>query len=166
MRSRCVWFCSLLLAGAGAIGCDKGAAPPDAVGDGAATVGSETPPEAPAPEASNDPTAPSNFQGKIAESYDESVEWWPPTYKGAPEGAPNVLLILLDDTGFAQFGSFGGLIETPNLDALAEGGLRYNNFHTTALCSPSRASIMAGRNPHSIGLGSHCLLYTSPSPRD
>jgi arylsulfatase A-like enzyme len=97
------------------------------------------------------------FQGTIASSYDESEEWWPETFAPAPEGAPNVLLILLDDVGFAQIGSFGGLIETPNIDRLAENGLRYNNFHTTALCSPSRASIMAGRNPHSIGLGSHSL---------
>jgi arylsulfatase len=96
------------------------------------------------------------FQGKIARSYAESEEWWPEK-KMAPKGAPNVLLILLDDTGFAQLGSYGGQIETPNMDALAEGGLRYNNFHTTALCSPSRATIMAGRNPHSIGLGSHSL---------
>ncbi|AFU99858.1 arylsulfatase [Simiduia agarivorans] len=97
------------------------------------------------------------FKGKIAREYENSEEWWPDAYKSAPEGAPNVVLILLDDTGFAQLGSFGGLTETPNLDALAENGLRYNNFHTTALCSPSRASIMAGRNPHSIGLGSHSL---------
>ena len=60
-------------------------------------------------------------------------------------------------SGFAQVGSFGALIETPNIDRLASNGLRYNNFHTTALCSPSRASLMAGRNPHSIGLGSHAL---------
>ena len=59
--------------------------------------------------------------------------------------------------GFAQVQSFGGIIETPNIDALAENGLRYNNFHTTALCSPSRATLMAGRNPHRIGLGSHAL---------
>jgi len=59
--------------------------------------------------------------------------------------------------GFAQIGSFGGLIDTPNIDRLADNGLRFNNFHTTALCSPSRASLMAGRNPHSIGLGSHAL---------
>jgi len=59
--------------------------------------------------------------------------------------------------GFAQVGSFGGLIETPNIDRLAENGLRYNNFHTTALCSPSHATLMAGRNPHAIGLGSHAL---------
>jgi arylsulfatase len=97
------------------------------------------------------------FEGTIGRSYDESEEWWPETFTPAPEGAPNVLLILLDDVGFAQIGSFGGLIETPNIDRLAANGLRYNNFHTTALCSPSRASIMAGRNPHSIGLGSHSL---------
>jgi arylsulfatase len=96
------------------------------------------------------------FKGKIAKSYADSVEWWPedPT---PPEGAPNVIIFLLDDVGFAQVGSFGGLIETPNIDRLASNGLRYNNFHTTALCSPSRASLMAGRNPHSIGLGSHAL---------
>ncbi len=96
------------------------------------------------------------FQGKIAKNYKDSVEWWPEEVK-APKGAPNVLLILLDDVGFAQFGSYGGLIETKNLDKLAAGGLRYNNFHTTALCSPSRGAIMAGRNPHNIGLGSHSL---------
>ena len=97
------------------------------------------------------------FEGRIAESYAESEEWWPETFRPAPEGAPNIVIVLLDDTGFAHLGSFGGLIETPRIDALAADGLRYNNFHTTALCSPSRASIMAGRNPHSIGLGSHSL---------
>ena len=68
-----------------------------------------------------------------------------------------MIIFLLDDVGFAQIGSFGGLIDTPNIDSLAKNGLRFNNFHTTALCSPSRASLMAGRNPHSIGLGSHAL---------
>ncbi len=96
------------------------------------------------------------FKGKIARSYADSVEWWAPPVV-PPEGAPNVIIFLLDDTGFAQIGSFGGLIETPNIDRLAEGGLRYNDFHTTALCSPSRATLMAGRNPHAIGLGSHAL---------
>lgn len=94
------------------------------------------------------------FKGKIAKTYAESKEDWPERSK-APAGAPNVLLILLDDVGFAQLGSYGGLIETPNIDMIANDGLRYTNFHTTALCSPSRASIMAGRNHHSIGLGSH-----------
>ena len=96
------------------------------------------------------------FEGTINQSYEESEEWWPKK-KRPPEGAPNVIIFLLDDVGFAQVQSFGGLIETPNIDALAENGLRYNNFHTTALCSPSRATLMAGRNPHMIGLGSHAL---------
>ena len=96
------------------------------------------------------------FGGVIAEAYDDSQEWWPPE-KRPNVDAPNVIIFLLDDVGFAQVGSFGGLIETPNIDALAANGLRYNNFHTTALCSPTRASLMAGRNPHSIGLGSHAL---------
>jgi arylsulfatase len=96
------------------------------------------------------------FGGVIAESYEDSKEWWAP-YKEPKEDAPNVIIFLLDDVGFAQIGSFGGLINTPNIDNLASNGLRYNNFHTTALCSPSRATLMAGRNPHSIGLGSHAL---------
>ncbi len=96
------------------------------------------------------------FKGKIARSYEESEEWWP-TDPTPPEGAPNVIVFLLDDTGFGQIGCFGGLTETPNIDKLAANGLRFNNFHTTALCSPTRASLMAGRNPHSIGLGSHAL---------
>jgi arylsulfatase A-like enzyme len=96
------------------------------------------------------------FEGVIAESYADSEEWWA-DYEVPKEDSPNVIIFLLDDVGFAQIGSFGGLISTPNIDALAENGLRYNNFHTTALCSPSRATLMAGRNPHSIGLGSHAL---------
>ncbi len=96
------------------------------------------------------------FKGKIAKRYEDSKEWWPEPVT-PPKGAPNVIIFLLDDVGFAQIGSFGGLIDTPNIDRLAKNGLRYNNFHTTALCSPSRATLMAGRNPHSIGLGSHAL---------
>jgi arylsulfatase len=98
----------------------------------------------------------SEFKGKIAKSYEESQEWWPEPVRPHKD-APNIIIFLLDDVGFAQVGSFGGLIETPNMDRLAENGLRYNNFHTTALCSPSRATLMAGRFPHSIGLGSHAL---------
>jgi arylsulfatase len=96
------------------------------------------------------------FKGKIARRYEDSEEWWPEPVT-PPKGAPNVIIFLLDDVGFAQIGSFGGLIDTPNIDRLARNGLRYNNFHTTALCSPTRATLMAGRNPHSIGLGSHAL---------
>ena len=97
------------------------------------------------------------FGGTIARDYGESVEWWPEPVRPHPD-APNVLILLLDDVGFGQLSqSFGGLIETPNIDRLARNGLRYNNFHTTALCSPTRASLMTGRNPHTIGLGSHSL---------
>ena len=104
----------------------------------------------------NDQNNGPEFKGKIAKTYEESKEWWPEK-KRPPKDAPNVIIFLLDDVGFAQVGSFGGLIETPNIDKLADNGLRYNNFHTTALCSPSRATLMAGRNPHMIGLGSHAL---------
>ena len=97
-----------------------------------------------------------SFKGVVAKSYEESVEAWPEKIR-PPEDAPNVIIFLLDDVGFAQVGSFGGLIETPHIDRLAANGVRFNNFHTTALCSPSRASLMAGRNPHMIGLGSHAL---------
>ena len=96
------------------------------------------------------------FGGKIARSYEESEEWWAPETRPKKD-APNIIIFLLDDVGFAQVGSFGALINTPNIDKLAANGLRYNNFHTAALCSPSRASLMAGRNTHSIGLGSHAL---------
>jgi len=97
------------------------------------------------------------FGGKVGRSYEESEEWWPEPVRPHPD-APNVIIFLLDDVGFAQLGqSFGGLIETPTIDRLSDDGLRFNDFHTTALCSPSRASLMAGRNPHTIGLGSHAL---------
>ena len=106
--------------------------------------------EGPAPESEPE------FGGTIARAYEDSEEWWADPIR-PNEDAPNVIIFLLDDVGFAQVQSFGGLIETPNIDRLAENGLRFNNFHTTALCSPSRASLMAGRYPHSIGLGSHAL---------
>ena len=66
---------------------------------------------------------------------------------------PNVLVIVLDDLGFAQLGCFGSDIATPNIDALAAGGLRYNRFHVTALCSPTRAAVLTGRNHHAVGMG-------------
>ena len=77
-----------------------------------------------------------------------------------PAGAPNVLLVVLDDVGFAQLGCFGSDIDTPVLDGLAAGGLRYTNFHTTALCSPTRACLLTGRNHHSNGMGRVIELAT------
>ena len=72
----------------------------------------------------------------------------------APDGAPNVLLVLLDDAGFGNPSTFGGPIDTPNYTRLAEGGLRYNRFHVTAICSPTRAALLTGRNSHAVGFGS------------
>jgi arylsulfatase A-like enzyme len=88
----------------------------------------------------------------IGRTYKESKPAWNlPTQ--APAGAPNVIYVVLDDVGFAQLGCYGSQIETPNLDRLAAGGLRYTNFHTTALCSPSRACLLTGHNHHSNHLG-------------
>ena len=78
----------------------------------------------------------------------------PPVYqRAAPAGAPNIVLVLLDDVGFGAASTFGGLVNTPALDALARDGLRYNRFHTTAICSPTRASLLTGRNAHATGIG-------------
>jgi arylsulfatase A-like enzyme len=88
------------------------------------------------------------FTGVIGRTIQESSPAWPAPLRAKP-GAPNVLFIVLDDTGFGQLGCFGGLINTPNLDRLAANGLRYNNMHTTALCSPTRSCIITGRNHHS-----------------
>lgn len=107
------------------------------------------------PASSDDPRM-AGFKGKIAKRYEDSKEDWPKR-PVAPAAAPNVLVILLDDVGFGQYGCFGGLSQTPNIDNLAADGLRYTDFHTCALCSPSRAAIAAGRNHHSIGMGSHAL---------
>ncbi|MGX5818670.1 arylsulfatase [Chitinophaga lutea] len=92
------------------------------------------------------------FQGKIGKTYKESIPAWPQIPKAA-DGAPNVVIILLDDVGFGQTSTFGGLIPTPNLDKLATEGLRYNRFHTTAICGPSRAALLTGRNHHDAGNG-------------
>ncbi|MFO7280467.1 MAG: arylsulfatase [Thermoanaerobacterales bacterium] len=95
---------------------------------------------------------PSEFQGRIGRYHWESEPWWPPEPR-PPAGAPNVLLVVLDDVGFAQLGCFGSDIETPTFDALAAEGLRYTNFHTTGLCSPTRACVLTGRNHHRCGMG-------------
>ncbi len=98
------------------------------------------------------PLPPAAFKGKIGTTYTDSVPDKIPLTK-APDGAPNVLLVLIDDCGFGQWGTFGGQIPTPNLDRLAKAGLRYTRFHTTALCSPTRAALLTGRNHHSAGTG-------------
>ena len=91
------------------------------------------------------------FPGVIKTSYMDSTPWWPEP-KLPPEGAPNVLYILLDDVGFSQLGCYGSLVPTPCMDAIAADGLRYSDFHVNAMCSPTRASLMTGCNSHTVGL--------------
>jgi arylsulfatase A-like enzyme len=99
------------------------------------------------------PPPASKFEGKIGKTYKDSLPDWKPALPlSAPKGAPNILLVVLDDVGYGHLGCYGGPIDTPNLDKLATQGLRYNNFHTTSLCSPSRGALLTGRNHHAIGL--------------
>jgi arylsulfatase len=98
------------------------------------------------------PPLPTKFGGDIKPTVGDSTSWWAPTVV-PPKGAPNVLLILTDDVGFGAPSTFGGVIPTPALDRIASMGLRYTNFHTTALCSPTRAALLTGRNHHAVGFG-------------
>ncbi len=99
------------------------------------------------------------FHGKIGDDWRDSEPWWPPM-PTPPDGAPNVIVVVLDDVGFAQLGCYGSDIETPRIDALAADGLRLSNFHTTALCSPTRACLNTGRNHHRSGMGRVADLAT------
>ena len=92
------------------------------------------------------------FGGIIKEKASDSKAWWAPRIV-PPKGAPNVLLIMTDDSGFGAPSTFGGVVPTPALDRIANSGLRYTNFHSTSLCSPTRAAIITGRNHHSVGFG-------------
>ena len=92
------------------------------------------------------------FRGRVGTYYTDSQAEIP-TLPSAPEGAPNILLVLLDDVGFGHTSTFGGPVQTPTLQRLADDGLRYNQFHTTALCSPTRAALLTGRNHHSVHTG-------------
>ena len=94
------------------------------------------------------------FQGKIERYATQSTPWWPDRLK-PKDGAPNILVVLFDDVGFSDFGCYGSSIRTPVIDKLAAGGLRYTGFHTTAMCSTTRAALLTGRNHHSVGMG--CL---------
>jgi arylsulfatase A-like enzyme len=98
------------------------------------------------------PPPPLPFGGAIKETAKDSTPWWPPRVV-PPKGAPNILLIMTDDQGYGVSGTFGGVIPTPALDRIAKAGLRYTQFHSTALCSPTRAALITGRNHHSVGFG-------------
>src|SRR5262249_13328978 len=114
------------------------------------------------------PDAP--VDGVIGRTYKDSTPSKIPVVK-APAGAPNALVVLIDDCGFGQWVTLGGTVPTPNLDRLARNGLRYPRFHTTALCSPTRAALLTGRNHHSAAtgciteLGSSYPGYTGQIPR-
>jgi arylsulfatase A-like enzyme len=111
------------------------------------------------------------FGGEINLNAAQSTPAWPARVV-PPPGAPNILLIMTDDVGFGAPSTFGGVIPTPTLDRLANDGLRYTNFHTTAMCSPTRAALITGRNHHSVGFGVISELatgfpgYNSIIPRD
>ncbi len=98
------------------------------------------------------PPPPPKFGGVIKQAATDSTPWWPPRIV-PPKGAPNILLIMTDDQGYGVPSTFGGVIPTPALDRIANNGLRYIQFHSTALCSPTRAALITGRNHHSVGFG-------------
>ncbi|MGC4231830.1 MAG: arylsulfatase [Niabella sp.] len=98
------------------------------------------------------------FKGVIGKTLAESKEYFPEKKK-APQGAPNIIVFLIDDAGYGTSSAFGGLMETPVLDSIANNGLRYTNFHSTGVCSPTRAALLTGRNHHSVHMGT--LNYSS-----
>ena len=107
------------------------------------------------PDRSKLPISAQPFRGVANRTLDGSEPDWDLIgHVDAPDGAPNVLVILIDDAGFGNAGTFGGPIDTPNYTRMAEEGLRYNRFHVTALCSPTRAALLTGRNSHAVGFGS------------
>ncbi len=119
------------------------------------------------------PIADPNFGGTVGRTLDMSVaDWTINMTPSAPEGAPNVLLVLIDDAGFGNPSTFGGPVSTPSMTRVGEQGLTYNRFHVTALCSPSRAALLTGRNHHTVGFGSIGELpgpfpgYTASVPKD
>jgi arylsulfatase A-like enzyme len=100
-----------------------------------------------------------DFGGRIGRDWRDSEPWWPPE-PTPPPGSPNVLLVVLDDVGYAQLGCYGSDIGTPVIDGLAASGIRLANFHTTSLCSPTRACLLTGRNHHRSGMGRVADLAT------
>jgi arylsulfatase A-like enzyme len=99
---------------------------------------------------SGDPRA--GFRGTIGRTLRESTPWWPAPRR-APANSPNIVVILLDDLGFSDFGCYGAEIRTPNVDALAAGGVRFSNYTTVPMCTPARAALLTGKNPHAVGCG-------------
>jgi Sulfatase len=116
------------------------------------------------PDRSKLPMPDPSFAGSLGRTIGDSAPDWSLIGDTVPpEGAPNILLVLIDDAGFGQPSTFGGPIATPNCTMMAEGGLRYNGMHVTAMCSPTRAALLTGRNHHTVGYGS-VGEFTGPFP--
>ena len=102
-------------------------------------------------------TAHTQFPGRIGRTLADAQPWWPqPWWPDRPQrkpGTPNILIVLFDDVGFSDFGCYGSTIPTPMIDAIAAQGLRMTGFHTTAMCSTTRAAMLTGRNHHAPGMG-------------
>ncbi len=92
------------------------------------------------------------FKGRVGRTFATSEPWWPDRPR-APRGAPNIVVILVDDLGYADLGCYGSEIPTPNIDRLAARGLQYTDFHSTPMCSPTRAALLTGLDPHAAGVG-------------
>ena len=92
------------------------------------------------------------FEGVLGRTFAGSEGWWPPRPTPGP-GAPNVVIVLVDDLGFSDLSCYGSEISTPNIDALAASGVQWTNFHVTPMCSPTRAALLTGVNPHRAGAG-------------
>ena len=92
------------------------------------------------------------FRGKIGRTFADSTPWWPIPARPR-DGAPNVVVLFVDDLGFSDFGAFGAEVDTPNIDRLAAGGIRFSNYTTVPMCTPARAALLTGKNPHSVGCG-------------
>jgi arylsulfatase A-like enzyme len=99
------------------------------------------------------------FQGRIGRTLRESTPWWRPQ-REAPAHAPDIVVVLLDDLGYSDFGCYGAEIRTPHIDALAAGGLRFSNYTTVPMCTPARAALLTGKNPHAVGCG--WLTFNTP----
>ena len=99
------------------------------------------------------------FGGTIEPNAIDSTPYWPPRVV-PPKGAPNILLIMTDDAGYGVSSTFGGVIPTPSMGRIAEDGLRFTHFHSTSVCSPTRAALLTGRNHHQMGTGSIPELST------
>ena len=105
------------------------------------------------------PPPDTHFGVKIERNVIDSTPYWPPRVV-PKKGAPNILLIMTDDAGYGVSGTFGGVIPTPAMDRIANNGLRYTHFHSTAVCSPTRAALITGRNHHQMGMGTIPELST------